>query len=183
MLVHLWRRCHFSHDADKLFIRSVVLCAWSSFLFGWHVHEKAILLVILPLTALSMYTELEANIYVIVSITGYFSLFPLLHLVAETPTKVLLLIMFALYTGSGLKSIWCGENENNAKVPHLLNILEQLYLYGLVAVQVYYSCGHQLLGLDAKLPFLPLMTTSFYCAIGVIYTFFKYYAFVLRKCF
>ena len=33
----------------KSFLTALTLCGYSSFLFGWHVHEKAVLLVLVPL--------------------------------------------------------------------------------------------------------------------------------------
>lgn len=43
-LVKLWQK-----PTYKRFLKAVTLSAFTSFLFGFHVHEKAILLVLFPL--------------------------------------------------------------------------------------------------------------------------------------
>lgn len=43
-LQNLWR-----NPTHANFLSSLTLCGFASFLFGWHVHEKAILLVLVPL--------------------------------------------------------------------------------------------------------------------------------------
>lgn len=32
-----------------VFLRAIAHCGFASFMFGWHVHEKAIMLVLVPL--------------------------------------------------------------------------------------------------------------------------------------
>jgi len=41
---------------------------------------------------------------------------------------------------------------------------------GLVPLYAYTEFGHWWLGLQTKLPFVPLMLTSLYCSIGVIWS-------------
>ena len=43
-LIKLWRV-----PTYKSFVTALSLSGWTSFLFGWHVHEKAVLLVLIPL--------------------------------------------------------------------------------------------------------------------------------------
>lgn len=44
-LIKLW----VSPSTALEFLKTLVLCAYSSFLFGWHVHEKAVMIIILPM--------------------------------------------------------------------------------------------------------------------------------------
>lgn len=80
----------------KSFLCALTLCGYVSYMFGWHVHEKAILLVLVPLRCVqhSLVTFLAQNFslysllaseshalfrtYVLASVAGVFSLFPLL---------------------------------------------------------------------------------------------------------
>ena len=43
-LIKLWRM-----PTYKSFVTALTLCGYTSYMFGWHVHEKAILLVLVPL--------------------------------------------------------------------------------------------------------------------------------------
>lgn len=61
-----------------------------------------------------------------------------------------------------------GSEGRDARKQGLLTWLERGYLLGLVVVELYASWLHPAL-LGRKLPFLPLMLVSTYCALGIAY--------------
>ncbi|KAI9718314.1 MAG: glycosyl transferase [Chrysothrix sp. TS-e1954] len=70
-----------------LFVGAVTLCGYASFLFGWHVHEKAILLVIIPFSLLAVKDRRYLGAFRPLAVAGHVSLFPLIFTVAEFPVK------------------------------------------------------------------------------------------------
>ncbi|XP_075579266.1 dolichyl pyrophosphate Glc1Man9GlcNAc2 alpha-1,3-glucosyltransferase isoform X5 [Pelecanus crispus] len=156
------------------FLQCLVLCALSSFMFGWHVHEKAILLAILPLSLLSVQRAKDAGIYLILTTTGHFSLFPLLFTPPELPIKILLMLLFTVYSFSSLKSLFRRERP-------LLNWLETIYLVQLVPLEIFSEIIFPLTPWKQHFPFVPLLLTSVYCALGVTYAWLKLYISVLTE--
>ncbi|CAG8462552.1 19856_t:CDS:2 [Cetraspora pellucida] len=114
-LTKLWRYPNF-----KNFIGSVILCGYSSFLFGWHVHEKAILLIMIP------FGKSESR---------------------TAPKPV------------------------TSKFAYLL---ENVYITGFVILQFFTGVVHQIAFGDGKYQFLPLLATSVYCAIGIVYSWIRF---------
>ncbi|XP_030751587.1 probable dolichyl pyrophosphate Glc1Man9GlcNAc2 alpha-1,3-glucosyltransferase isoform X2 [Sitophilus oryzae] len=160
------------------FLRCLVLCGLTAFLFGWHVHEKAILMVIIPLSILSIVEPTDAKIFLILSTTGHYSLFPLLFPSSLLSIKVLLLVLYSSYSFYSLYKIHLPK-FNKLALP-LLSTLESAYIIGLAGVFLYENVVHQVLRLDKRLPFLPLMLTSVYCALGILYCWCKYYIYFLN---
>jgi len=66
----------------------------------------------------------------------------------------------------------CSHRVGRYQLP-LLTVPETAYLVGLLPLELYAGTVHHLLGLDRRLPFLPLMLTSVYCAVGVAYVWLK----------
>lgn len=174
-LVKLWQLGPQAHH----FVRCLVLCALTSFLFGWHVHEKAILMSIIPLSILAVTEAGDAKVFLLLSTVGHYSLFPLLFPPSLLAMKVLLLLTYTIYAFQSLSSL-CPLLIGKCTLP-LLNYGESLYVLGLIPLFIYDNVIHNGLGLNKSLPFLPLMLTSVYCSVGVIYCWLRYYVYFIRK--
>ncbi|KAK8756441.1 hypothetical protein V5799_000873 [Amblyomma americanum] len=176
----LWKR----PQEPWLLVRALVLCSLSAFLFGWHVHEKAVLMPVLLATPLALCSSADAAVYVILSAAGHASLFPLLFQAAEMPPKVLLVLLHTVYAVCTLGKVHRSEVRTrrrfaSTKVSRehtetLLTWVERagLYLLGLVVV-VYGEIVHPSAPLADRMPFLPLLVTSVSCSVAIIYAWAK----------
>ncbi|XP_012230753.1 dolichyl pyrophosphate Glc1Man9GlcNAc2 alpha-1,3-glucosyltransferase [Linepithema humile] len=163
--------CKKSYMNSKYFVRCIVLCALSSFMFGWHVHEKAILTAIIPLCVLAAIDAEDARIFIILSSAGHTALLPLLY-----PENLFLLKLLLSLTYM-ISSILILSIQHNRP---LLRVYEYLYITLLPLVTIYEVLLHKLL-FSHKMPFLPLAFTSIYCAIGVTYCWILYYYMYLQN--
>jgi alpha-1,3-glucosyltransferase len=78
------------------FVATITLCGYSSFLFGWHVHEKAILLVIIPFSLIALKDRRYLGAFRPLALAGHVSLFPLLFTAMEFPVKVVYTILWGV---------------------------------------------------------------------------------------
>lgn len=170
----MWRNCHCNRFQSLVFFRAVISAAFCSFLFGYHVHEKAILMVILPLTPLALTSKQDASIFIIMSTIGTYSLFPLLYQEGETLTKMALLLLYFAFSYKALDTL------HSLKHSPLLSKFELFYLSLIVILQAYQILGFQFLTFFQKYSFLPLLLTSVYCAFANIYCFLKLYSLNLK---
>ncbi|KAL5273191.1 ALG8 family protein [Megaselia abdita] len=155
------------------FLRAITICSMTSFMFGWHVHEKAILMTIIPLGLSSLSDFKDAKWFIFLSIVGHYSLFPLLFPID------LVIIKYGLYI-----SYICAINLLYTRVFKGLKLssFEKLYLCGFAFLTLYEYFIQHVLRLTHRMPFLPLMMCSVYCAFGVLYFYVNYYSeFVFDK--
>lgn len=178
------------------FLKLLILCAYSSYLFGWHVHEKAVLLITLPMSFLAAEEVKFTSGFLFLSMAAHVSLFPLLHQLAETPVKLSLFVLctcmswwsygevlsFPPAQGSAELSqaaaVTPAPADAAAPPPQLRLKKQQLVGAGfswlqfsfmalVLLVQVYCVFLHWC-GPLKRLQFLPLMLTSVTCAGAVL---------------
>lgn len=154
------------------------------------MHEKAILMVLLPMAVASIFTaDSSSNTrkstaeYLFLNTIGTYSLFPLLFQPQEYSIKVVAMVLYTV-----ISATWFATTLNNknttSKNDHAvvtsfsslwspLSSFQRVYLLAMVPIELLVTfilptSTRVLRG--RKLPFLPLMLQSVYCAIGVCYS-------------
>lgn len=156
------------------FLKSIILSAFTSFLFGWHVHEKAALLFLVPLTLIAVEDYYLYRTWLVASLAGISGLFPLLIRSTETPIKLLVTFIWLGSCSKLLKRDLHRPNVSNLMI--LVTKLENLYLLGAACLHAYFSIFHGFIMAhyypkNNSLEFLPLMMVSFYTSVGIVWAF------------
>jgi len=197
ILIKLW-----NHPKEPdTFLQSMILCTFTSFLFGYHVHEKAILMITIPWTILFVANhEFERRMFVFLTTLANFSLFPLLFREEETLVKVALHCFYITCCLCCQKKVESLGNKSKPRIfltnrkgkatqnsiaikeaqlfhVTVLQAVEYLYLAGSILIFIFPYLMTSIVEKEqvVKYKFLPLMNYSIYCACGNMYLFSKYY--------
>jgi alpha-1,3-glucosyltransferase len=146
------------------FIGAVTLCGYASFLFGWHVHEKAILLVIIPFSLIALKDRRYLGAFRPLAVAGHVSLFPLLFTAAEFPIKTVYTIFWLILFLLAFDRLAPASSRPRI---FLLDRFSLLYIAVSIPLILYCSLLHQMVW-GKTFEFLPLMFTSAYSAVGVV---------------
>ncbi|KAM7471999.1 hypothetical protein LguiA_010182 [Lonicera macranthoides] len=196
-LIKAWR-----YPQPRMITRWVAYAYTCGFMFGWHVHEKASLHFVVPFAFVAVQSMEDATHYFLMVIVSCYSLFPLLFEAQEYPIKVLLLLLHTTFMWFGFSSLSSkiasakantrGPPKSNKQEPKLssnavsnngefyIGWIPKIYLVGLLVVETWGQILHPYL-LGNKLPFLPLMMISIYCALGMMYSWFWQLRFIIRN--
>lgn len=155
----------FSDASWDTFIGAVTLCGYASFLFGWHVHEKAILLVIIPFSLIALKDRRYLGAFRPLAVAGHVSLFPLLFTAAEFPIKIVYTIFWLVLFLLAFDRLAPASNKPRV---FLLDRFSLVYIAVSIPLILYCSLLHGIIWGKDKFEFLPLMFTSSYCALGVV---------------
>ncbi|AMD21232.1 HEL048Wp [Eremothecium sinecaudum] len=160
----------FINPSFKRFIGSLTLCGFSAFLFGWHVHEKAIMLVIIPFFFLVSFDRRFLTPFYLLTASGYVSLFPLLYKSNDFLIKVLYTLIWCIIYFSAFRKLVRVSSSVQRRI-FFFDRLAALYCLLLLPMVLGIQSLEVLKGRYSpirKYEFLGLMFYSIYCSIGVI---------------
>ncbi|CBY34972.1 unnamed protein product [Oikopleura dioica] len=152
-LVKIWTK-----PERKTWILSFCSIALSSFIFGWHVHEKAILLALLPASGFMLLEKSLFRVFGILMVAGVSGVLPLIFTEFEQSIVIPVYILYLLTT------LYIFQPDFQR-----MNIIEKLYIISSVPLVAFVQIWSKVL--LPSLPFLPLLVQSLYTALGVLYSF------------
>ncbi|KAJ9220059.1 glycosyl transferase [Paecilomyces variotii] len=159
-LIKLWFRPDW-----ETFVGALTLCGYASFLFGWHVHEKAVLLIIIPFSLIAIRDRRYFGAFKPLAVAGHVSLFPLLFTAPEFPVKTVYTILWLVLFLFVFDHV--APPSTRPRV-FLLDRFSLFYITIAIPLIVYCSLVHQLIFGFGRYEFLPLMFMSSYSALGVV---------------
>ena len=104
--------------------------------------------------------------FVILTVAGLYGLLPLLFRPEEYLIKIGLVVVYLAAVVPLHLQQTSSSRAGLLPLSGGLSAIEVLYLVGYVALEAYCSFAHQAV-LGLRLPFVPLMLTSAYCALGI----------------
>lgn len=163
-----------------LFVKSVVYSAMTLFMFGYHVHEKAILVALVPMTMIlapssavddsAFANELEKErwhaVYLQVSAAGVTSLLPLLMNREELALKGILCFGF-LVGAHVLVSPACGRFYSRINLGSIIALCFLFIFNEIVHPILFWNEAQQTL----RYPFLPLLLYSSVCSLMLLHAY------------
>uniref|UniRef100_A0A7S2WKC5 Alpha-1,3-glucosyltransferase n=1 Tax=Mucochytrium quahogii TaxID=96639 RepID=A0A7S2WKC5_9STRA len=180
-LKRVWNFPHLS-----LFLPAYVYCMTCAFMFGFHVHEKSVLMIVVPLTLASCDSTMDARLYLLMSWIAHVSLIPLLETPDLKALKPVLLCVhcFASYVALDQYHIMARKARRIRPEPNgggvSLGKGDRRYFIGLAMVYFFAEVLHPILPflsllwpefemMHDKYAFLPRMVISLYCATGMFH--------------
>jgi alpha-1,3-glucosyltransferase len=153
-----------SANVGVVFVRAIAYASLSAFMFGWHVHEKAILVALVPLTFAAATSDVDRQQLLLLTAAGGAGLLPLLDPARPIDRLALasLLALFWLVAYLALARLTPRTASRWSE-----RLLVAYSVGALVLLPTYVHVVHPMLDRGARLPFLPLLVTSVYCAVGV----------------
>lgn len=158
----IWR----DKKRDTPFITWVGLGCAVAFALGWHIHEKGILMILLPILIGKLLRNGDASAEWKLSVVACASLFPLLPRSDETPLKWLLFL-----SGLLLESLVLEIDIPSHNRTLLLAVLPEMFRVSL----------HPILFGNSRLEFLPLMLNSVVSALLILHILYQIYIDTLQR--
>jgi alpha-1,3-glucosyltransferase len=167
----LWQK-----PTKEVFLFAFVPISLCSFMFGWHVHEKAILITIIPFTAICLERLEWSQAFLRLTLLGHFSLLPLIFEPGESALRYFLLLAHWLICTLFINKFYRRLYRHD---PHpVLNKRDAQIMAGLASVAILNEWI--LPSLAPHLIFLPLLLTSVYCAAGLSYVFYAVTSYTMQ---